>query len=84
MTDYYGDEFLDPILRCDDCSNLVHREFITKRGCCNHCGNRRLKNVQLLQEEEYRKIEAHTYDFGLKKWEVDSEFLKLFEGMEDE
>jgi len=83
MSGYDGDDFNDPILRCDDCGRLVHRVYIRKRGCCNNCGNRRFKNLQLIREEEWDSIKNKTYDFGVKEWNIDKAFLALFEKVKD-
>ena len=79
---YYGREFNDPILRCDDCQALINRNQLRKFGCCNKCGNRKLKNVQLIKQEEMWALRNHTY--FKDGFEVPGDFLELFEGVPDE
>ena len=83
MIDYENsDIFVDPLLRCEDCTKLVHINFIVKQGGCSHCGNRRFKNVQGFKGDEWKLIKKGKFDFGLKKKEwypIDPDFLKLFE-----
>ena len=66
--------FDDPIVRCCDCSKIVTRVAIKKFGSCPHCGNRRVRNVLAMTEEEMNK---------LKDQGVDPVFIALFEGVED-
>jgi len=66
--------FGDPIVRCCDCSKIVYRTQVQKFGQCPKCGNRRVRNVSTLSEEEMAE---------LKKKDVDPEFLALFEGVSD-
>lgn len=80
---YQGKEFNDPIVRCHSCSNLVHRKFIGAYAGCNHCGNKRFRNVSGLNEDEYMALNNGTYDFGLKEYKIDSEFLNQFVGVDD-
>ena len=37
--------FTDPVLRCDSCTKIVLTKKVLKLGFCNHCGNRRFRNV---------------------------------------
>jgi len=85
--DYSTDskQFNDPILRCMDCNKLVHRLYISKHGGCNHCGNRRLKNVLAIKEDEMAGIGSGEIDFGIEQSEwhpIDADFLTLFEGVQ--
>jgi len=77
--DYTGKEFNDPILRCEGCTKLVHRVWISEKGGCNHCGNKRFKALHGMNEEELNQLKTGEYDFGLKSYEIDLDFLKLFE-----
>ncbi len=80
MSKYDGDEFQDPILRCDACNKLVHRKWIAHHAGCNHCGNRRFRNVRGMNEaEELNPLRAGTYDLGLADYEIDPEWFDLFE-----
>jgi predicted nucleic acid-binding Zn-ribbon protein len=80
--DYEGEQFNDPILRCEGCTKLVHRQWITYYGGCNHCGNRRFKNVRGMTDIEMEQIKSKTYDFGMEKYEIDPDFLAQFEATE--
>jgi len=66
-------DFPDPIVRCDSCQGIVHRRHIRQLGCCSHCGNRRFRNVRLLNEGEMGQLVVDG---------VDAEYLELFEGVE--
>jgi hypothetical protein len=65
--------FNDPIVRCCDCQAIISRETIRDAGCCPQCGNRRVRNVLAMNEEEMDK---------LKENNIDPEFIALFEGVE--
>jgi DNA-directed RNA polymerase subunit RPC12/RpoP len=82
--EYDGKDFNDPILRCDQCSKITHRDFISKHAGCSHCGNKRFKNVRGLSQEEYSGLKNRTLAIGKKAYEIDKDFLSLFEGVEDE
>ena len=62
--------FNDPVVRCDSCQTLLSRKKIVEEGKCWQCGNRRVRNVVSFTSEERKKME---------KWEVDPEYLDLFE-----
>ncbi|MAH47227.1 hypothetical protein CMI37_15490 [Candidatus Pacearchaeota archaeon] len=62
--------FADPIVRCDSCQALVRRGTIHKLGCCDKCGNRRMRNVLIIKENEMQIC---------KDWDLDADFLALFE-----
>lgn len=66
-------DFPDPVVRCDSCHVIVHRQHIHRVGCCPECGNRRFRNVLTLKEQEME---------DLKKTNIDPEFLALFEGVQ--
>lgn len=66
-------EFADPVVRCDSCNAVILVETIKKLGMCK-CGNRRIRNVQMLNGEELTQ---------LKNWGVDPDFLALFEERTD-
>jgi len=77
-----GKEFMDPLVRCFDCGELVHRVYIANNASCSHCGSRRFKNLQAIKEEEMTLLKLGTYDFGLRPEEwypVDPDFFALFE-----
>ena len=62
--------FSDPVVTCDSCQELVQRETIKKVGACSACGNRRFRNVLVLNEANMAKC---------KEWGIDPDFLALFE-----
>jgi predicted nucleic acid-binding Zn-ribbon protein len=67
-------EFTDPIVRCCECSNIIVRKNIGKFGGCPKCGNRRVRNVLNMTDEEMD---------SLRNKGIDEEFLSLFEGVSD-
>ena len=64
----------DPIVRCNQCSKLVHTGFIAEHGGCHECGNRRFKNVTGISGEEMKQLRAGRFDFG-GAFEVPDEYL---------
>ena len=66
--------FNDPVLMCDACQELVLKKELHEFGKCPHCGNTRVRNVRVLNEEKFNKM---------KEWAesgvIDPDFLKLFE-----
>ena len=66
--------FTDPVVRCDSCNRIVLREQLKKIGCCPHCGGRRVKELRIFDEKELEQMQ---------RWEVDPEFLKLFEKIDE-
>jgi hypothetical protein len=64
--------FTDPVVRCTECQRMIFREEIYKCGCCPDCGNRKVRNVLTMKQEEKNLLE----DMGCH------DFLKLFEGVE--
>lgn len=83
MGKYDGKNFIDPLLRCDGCSKIVHRDWVSQNGGCNHCGNRRIKSLHGFQDEELNDLKAGTYKLGLKEYSIDPEFFELFEAQEE-
>ena len=49
--------FTDPVLRCDSCQALVRRITIHKHGSCTECGNRRMRNLTVFNEQEKQQME---------------------------
>lgn len=82
--DYEGKEFNDPVLRCDQCSKLTHRDFISKNAGCAHCGNKRFKNVRGLSPDEHAGLTDGSLKIGKKSYSIDVGFLDLFEEVADE
>lgn len=84
MNKYLGKDFIDPILRCDQCAKISHRKFISKYGGCYHCGNKRLRNIRTLTTEEYYGLKDETLTIGIKKpYKIDPEFFEIFEQVEE-
>ena len=48
---------VDPVLRCDSCQALVKRTTLHKHGSCIKCGNRRIRNVTVFNEDEKKQME---------------------------
>ncbi len=61
--------FGDPIVMCCDCNKIIYKAQIKKMGMCPGCGNKRVRNVQVMSEEEMAE---------LKFRKVDPKFLELF------
>lgn len=84
MGKYDGKEFNDPILRCEQCSKLTHRLFISHNAGCFHCGNKRFKNVRGMNDEEYYALKEGRLPIGLKMpYIIDPEFFEQFEPTEE-
>lgn len=49
--------FTDPVVRCDSCQALLTRAVIRTHGACTKCGNRRMRNVTVLDEVEKKQLE---------------------------
>lgn len=64
--------FTDPVVRCTDCQRIIYRNEIQTFGCCPDCGNKRVRNVLMLKQEERDALAAKGCD----------EFLALFEGVQ--
>jgi hypothetical protein len=47
-----------PVIRCDSCHALVRRSTIHAVGACDKCGNRRMRNLTVFNEEEKKQMEA--------------------------
>ena len=62
--------FLDPVVRCTECQRLAAREELRKLGMCPGCGNRRFRNVTVLNKKEMDELRAA---------DVDPAFLAEFE-----
>ena len=68
---YHQDEpFADPIIMCDSCQEIQLTETVKDRGRCEKCGNRKFRNVQVINVDMIKKI---------KGMNLDPEFLALFE-----
>jgi predicted RNA-binding Zn-ribbon protein involved in translation (DUF1610 family) len=71
MDKYHKDApFADPVVRCDSCNKIVLAADLRKAGRCPHCGNRKVRNLQVFNEAEQAQM---------KEWGVDPAFLAQFE-----
>jgi hypothetical protein len=66
----------DDLLRCKDCQALVTFETITKMGCCDKCGNKRMIEITILSEKEMDDIKSGVINFADK-----DKFLAEFEAV---
>lgn len=66
--------FMDPVLMCDACQELLLKAEIHKTGMCSHCSNTRFRNVRSINETKFKQMEQWAKD-GV----IDPDFLKLFE-----
>jgi hypothetical protein len=66
--------FDDPVVRCEGCKGIVKLEVLHNKGACV-CGNRRVRNLTTLTEDEMEKC---------KKWKIDPVFLSLFAPVDEE
>ena len=53
--------FTDPVLRCDSCQALVRLGTLHKHGSCIKCGNRRMRNLTVFDEDEKKQMEEWGY-----------------------
>lgn len=53
-----ADGFLDPVIRCDSCQALVRRTTVHSLGSCDKCGNRRMRNLTVFNEDEKKQMEG--------------------------
>lgn len=61
--------FQDPVVRCDSCQRIILVTKLREMGNCI-CGARKVRNLKGYNEKE---------EALMKEWEVDPNFLKLFE-----
>ena len=79
LNDYDGREWRDPLVRCYNCSKLVHRAYIAVNAGCNHCGNKRFQTLRALDDElEIKPLHDQSYDLGMKSYTIDEGFLSIF------
>jgi Zn finger protein HypA/HybF involved in hydrogenase expression len=69
--------FVEPVVRCDKCNEIVQVQILKRLGMCPHCSNTRVRNVRTLSEEEVKRVQGWV-DIG----EVDPDWIKLFEPQE--
>lgn len=60
---------IDPVLRCDSCNKLVTHEMLKKIGSCDKCGNKRVRNVTVFNDEEKAQIEQWGFHEFLNEFE---------------
>ncbi len=65
--------FNDPVVRCDACQRLILVEKLKEMGSCV-CGARKVRNVKAFSQKEMKMM---------KRWDIDPDFLVLFEKMDD-
>ena len=73
-TEPNDDAFSDPVLRCDSCQALLRRETLHKFGACTKCGNKRMRNLTVFNDEEKAQME----EWGF------SDFVNEYEAVGDE
>jgi Zn finger protein HypA/HybF involved in hydrogenase expression len=65
--------FTDPVLRCDSCQALVKRTTLHKIGSCPKCGNKRVRNLTVFNDEERTQMLDWGFDAFVDEYEVVSE-----------
>ena len=65
-------DFAEPLVRCDSCSELIFTKQISELGMCE-CGNRRVRNVVTLKEEELKQAGE-----WVKEGKLDKAWLDLW------
>ena len=67
--------FTDPVVRCDSCNKLNRRTSVQKQGFCVHCGNRKVRAVNMMTVPELEAV---------KNWEgIDPNWIALFEVVDE-
>lgn len=64
------EENIDPVFRCDSCSELVKLDTLHKLGACSKCGNRRVRSLTVMSADEKRLIESWGFDDFLASFEA--------------
>jgi len=65
-----GEDFLDPVLRCDSCQTLLKRETLHKIGSCSKCGNKRMRNLTVFDEDERDQMLDWGFDEFVSEYEL--------------
>ncbi len=52
-----AEPFSDPVLRCDSCQKIIKRKTLHTIGACPACGNKRIRNVTVFNEDEKAQME---------------------------
>lgn len=66
MSDECG---VDPILRCDSCQKLMRIETLHKLGTCSNCGNKRMRNVTIFNDDERAQMIAWGHEDFVAQFE---------------
>ena len=66
--------FTDPVVRCDSCSTIIKATLLRSLGSCSTCGNKRVRDVTVFDQDEYDQIKAWGF----------TDFLACFEVVPDE
>jgi hypothetical protein len=53
----------DYLMRCKDCQRLVVFSVLSKLGCCDGCGTRKMAEITILSEQEMADIKSGAIDF---------------------
>jgi len=62
-------EFLDPVVRCDSCQALIKRTTLRKVGSCDKCGNKRMRNLTVFNEDEKAQMEGWGFQEFVAQYE---------------
>ena len=65
--------FIEPVVRCDSCVELILVKDLKEIGMCPECGNTRIRNVKTLSESEMSDMKAKG---------IDPDWIALFEEYE--
>lgn len=60
---------VDSVLRCDSCQSLMHIDTLHKLGTCSKCGNKRMRNVTIFNDEERVQMIAWGLDDFVAQFE---------------
>ena len=66
--------FVEPVLICDSCTKVVLLDDLHKQGMCPECGNTKVRNVKILNDENLLRVNK-----WIEEGKVDPDWLKLFE-----
>lgn len=67
--------FVEPVVRCDACQDLILMSVLKKVGSCPGCSNTRVRNVRTMKQEDMDRAKAWA-----NEGKIDPDWLKLFEG----
>jgi len=62
--------FTDPVVRCDSCVKIIKASDLRRLGSCSKCGNKRVRDVTIFNEEERDEMKAWGFDDFLAGFEV--------------